>query len=444
MKMRFILLLFFTLTWTITFSQTSYYNGFNQGYQSGYCYQDYGCVSPIPPVPPVPSVGESHNSYQDGYNRGFQMGRDDKNKMSSRTRNPSNTSAPSIPNYGYELPFGELLNALAQKQAIYDYNFDYIQSLLDWIGELKRQSDDRMFLADLNEVQNTLLSFEDKDLSLLSNDIKTIERQLRRAVEEYNVRVADKDDPNTYWKFGIEKIKHQDYNEAIKDFTKVIALSPYYYPAYLNRGFCYYQQDKWLEAENDFTKFINSGDTSKLISAYYYRAWSSYYQNNYLASIADFNKIIDSNPNAQAYYGRGTSKAALDDYYGAISDYNKSIELDSKYSMVYNNRAWAKYELKKYSEALIDVTRAIELDAMNVTAIDSRADIRLALKDYFGAIEDCNKALIIDPKLANAYFVRAKAKLVLGKKADACEDFSKAGELGIAEAYNFIKLNCNK
>jgi len=65
----------------VVYSQTNYSKGWEKGYKAGYCYQDYGCTSPIPPVSPVPMAGK--DTYQDGYNRGFVRGKSDKNKRSS-------------------------------------------------------------------------------------------------------------------------------------------------------------------------------------------------------------------------------------------------------------------------------------------------------------------------------------------------------------------------
>ena len=47
-------------------------SGWEDGYQAGYCYENYSCISPIVPICPIPRVGE--DSYQNGYNRGFMAG----------------------------------------------------------------------------------------------------------------------------------------------------------------------------------------------------------------------------------------------------------------------------------------------------------------------------------------------------------------------------------
>jgi len=67
-----IITLFFATT---IFAQTNFTKGFNNGYKKGYC-QDQGisCIEPIPPIAPNPKIGENSNNYNDGYNRGFQLG----------------------------------------------------------------------------------------------------------------------------------------------------------------------------------------------------------------------------------------------------------------------------------------------------------------------------------------------------------------------------------
>jgi uncharacterized protein (TIGR02145 family) len=61
-----------------TFGQSDYSRGFQNGYKIGYCYNDYGCIPPIPPITPIPRIGENQDNYQDGYNRGFKQGLEDK------------------------------------------------------------------------------------------------------------------------------------------------------------------------------------------------------------------------------------------------------------------------------------------------------------------------------------------------------------------------------
>jgi len=57
---------------------SSYCDGFSKGYKDGYCYNQFGCIEPIPPLCPIKGINEE-NSYKGGYNRGFILGRKQQN-----------------------------------------------------------------------------------------------------------------------------------------------------------------------------------------------------------------------------------------------------------------------------------------------------------------------------------------------------------------------------
>lgn len=56
---------------------TEYCEGWEDGYQEGYCHEIVNCVKPIAPVCPIPKI-ECREGYRCGYNRGFTKGRRDK------------------------------------------------------------------------------------------------------------------------------------------------------------------------------------------------------------------------------------------------------------------------------------------------------------------------------------------------------------------------------
>ena len=56
-----------------TEKQSSWCEGFNDGWKAGYCYQRPNCLPPLAPLCPLPTVFEENN-YEGGYNRGFATG----------------------------------------------------------------------------------------------------------------------------------------------------------------------------------------------------------------------------------------------------------------------------------------------------------------------------------------------------------------------------------
>jgi len=52
---------------------------FDKGFEDGHCegWKDVKgeySICPIAPIPPIPKIGQSSNSYRDGYNTGFKAG----------------------------------------------------------------------------------------------------------------------------------------------------------------------------------------------------------------------------------------------------------------------------------------------------------------------------------------------------------------------------------
>lgn len=121
-----LLLLFFTI---VVFGQNNYDRGFKNGYKEGYCYNDVSCVAPIPPITPIPLIGEGSESYQDGYNRGFKTGLEDKQakKTNSGGYQPNSGGrqqggqGPYLPKYS-TIDYGVLMKALEMRQAQYEQN----------------------------------------------------------------------------------------------------------------------------------------------------------------------------------------------------------------------------------------------------------------------------------------------------------------------------------
>lgn len=114
------LLLLLTILSTLTIqSQTNYCNGWENGFKEGYCYSDYGCVAPVAPVCPVARVGE--NSYMDGYNRGFVIGKKEK-----ESENNSNGGTYLNPIKPVQTPN---LGALVQEHLKYSNEQNYQRSL---------------------------------------------------------------------------------------------------------------------------------------------------------------------------------------------------------------------------------------------------------------------------------------------------------------------------
>lgn len=73
-RLLIILLILFSLSFTT--EQANFCDGWKSGYINGYCYNEYGCITPFVPICPIPSIGQ--DDWQSGYNRGLIEGYNDR------------------------------------------------------------------------------------------------------------------------------------------------------------------------------------------------------------------------------------------------------------------------------------------------------------------------------------------------------------------------------
>ena len=121
------IIVFFLLVANYSISQ-QFNIGYKDGWPIGYCYDaQYGCMAPPTPMAPYPRVGESSDSYWNGYHRGLSDGIE-KGRIDRRQKNQTNMNAYQsygVPQYipKYE-PFTPDLNfynqAMNQLQSNYD------------------------------------------------------------------------------------------------------------------------------------------------------------------------------------------------------------------------------------------------------------------------------------------------------------------------------------
>jgi len=127
---------------------------------------------------------------------------------------------------------------------------------------------------------------------------------------------------------GSEYGNKEKFDDALKEFTKAIAINPRYPITYLNRGAVYFKKNQISRA------------------------------------ISDFNKAIEIEPKIPiAYVNRGMASVANGEYDQAISDFNKAIELNPRFGMAYNNRGMAYVKKGHYDQAVSDFDKVLEVSA---------------------------------------------------------------------------------
>ena len=245
---------------------------------------------------------------------------------------------------------------------------------------------------------------------------------------------------------GFAKYELKQYEAAIADYDKAIALDPTLAHAFSNRGLAKCELKQCEAAIADFNKAIALDPT--LAIAFSNRGLAKHVLKQYEAAIADFNKAIALDPAlALAFNNRGFAKYELKQYEAAIADYDKAIALDPTLAIAFSSRGFAKHKLKQYEAAIADFNKAIDLDPTLAIAFSNRGVAKYELKQYEAAIADFNKAIDLDPNDSDALVMRAMAAGYLGDTQQMCRDFNAAAKLGSDAALQILnsdRLPCSR
>ncbi|MDP2541550.1 hypothetical protein CSC81_10190 [Tenacibaculum discolor] len=236
------ILLLLLISTTGLIAQSNFDRGYEKGYKEGFCYQVYGCLSPIPPIPPLPNINERNTSFKDGYQRGFLDG--NKAKSDKRNNDSFNRNATrKYPNYIEPFDFALIEKGLKYKQQRYDRQK---RSLI------KRKEADlyracQNSIETYNKTKQFLSDYKDKVLDLetlesvmevLYDPTKIINKHIKRGVEDlrdadlliYELKENDKmikerviakaseivgwfvDNPNTYMIGTFKSSKKSEYS----------------------------------------------------------------------------------------------------------------------------------------------------------------------------------------------------------------------------------------
>ncbi len=198
---------------------------------------------------------------------------------------------------------------------------------------------------------------------------------------------------DTHYNLGVLKFKLGQIDQAMQEFDLAAKDSSYknYKFIFFYRGFCYAQQENYIKAIQDLTKFLN------------YNSVHTY-------------------STAEAIYYRGYYKTQLQDYRGAIKDYDAAIEM-------YLPTATGKNANPQHVQKIIEVYIV-------------RGLAKSQIKKYDDAIADYNLVIKLNPMYATAYRLKGLDEIKKGDLDQGCLDLSRAGELGSTEAYNDIKQFC--
>jgi serine/threonine protein kinase len=261
-----------------------------------------------------------------------------------------------------------------------------------------------------------------KDAAEFAATLKTLSiNTIPASVEQRDVVIQDS---RAYNKRGLAYVSTRNYEQAMVDYTKAIALDPEYAEAFNNRSTAHLLMDNYGEAVADCSRAIELAP--QFVAAYVNRGIAYTGLREYQRALADYGQALDLAPqNVYAYYNRGNTYLWMGKFKEALNDYNQTITLKPEFVAAYVNRGVAYHELKQAEPALADFSRAIELNPEYVYAYYNRANLQRELNHHQQAIADYSKVVVLNPEHRYVYENRGDVYAAIGDEEHAAEDYTK-------------------
>ncbi len=214
---------------------------------------------------------------------------------------------------------------------------------------------------------------------------------------------------------SIAFLKSSSYTDPLTFYSSAISHNSNSALAYNNRGFI-------KRNKNDFQGAIDDLDKAIAISPDYAEAYNNRGnakcdKNDLQGAMEDYNKAISLNPTlAKAYNNRGVVKVNMNNQIGAIEDYSKAITLLPNYAEAYNNKGVALGSSGNLQDAITNFDKAIEINPNYADPYINKAFAKYNLKDLAGTIANCEIALKLKPKSEKALNLITKAQEELNQK----------------------------
>jgi len=184
---------------------------------------------------------------------------------------------------------------------------------------------------------------------------------LRQEVEQLSVAMRGDSDPaQRHLQRGFAYFKLHEFEAAIADFDRALALDPALADAYFGRGMAYGRAGNLDRAVSDLSEYISRNPKSSL--GHTKRGIRYLWKGSVEDAERDFRKALELDPaNAEAHDDLGVILAQRGEYDEATQHFSACIKYDPTYQKAYHNFALVCYLLGRDEQGLKLVDHSLRL-----------------------------------------------------------------------------------
>jgi tetratricopeptide (TPR) repeat protein len=151
-----------------------------------------------------------------------------------------------------------------------------------------------------------------------------------------------------------------DIDSEINEINSLLKITPRDPELYFQRGYLYYNIEKYDRAIEDLEKCVRFEPNDKI---YYFYLAKSYMKGERIRdSINTFQKCVRLNDYAEAYFYLGILYSKVHENSSALTSFDRAIEINSNEAKYWAGRARLKRDIVNINEAIDDYNKALEID----------------------------------------------------------------------------------
>ena len=266
-----------------------------------------------------------------------------------------------------------------------------------------------------NEMDNEVKEYAQKTIEYIkSNDSKYKEDEGQIVISDLNNLFCAESINENAIKYFNEAFNAVDNDQKIYLYSKAIDYDSNFTAAFNNRGICYFENNNYEYAINDFKSVLKNDSSNAIVY--------NYIGNIYL-KLEDYHLAIDyysislklSLDNISVLINRGLCYYKIGEYMLAISDFTAAINIYPNSIIAYKNRAQSYQAVKNDDDAISDYKILILLEPNNSTNYYNLGCIYWRKKDWSNVIDIWRRGLSINPNDDNIKSNLPKAEKELRK-----------------------------